>query len=81
MRVVPSDLKAVTSLYELYMNHNFIQELPNSLSALQELQLLSLNDNKILNASQIAVIRHFKQLELLDISDNPLKTLPEDVRI
>lgn len=77
LRVVPADLFIVTQLVELNLDNNFISELPASLSVLTNLVTFSMKDNKVVHGDKLAVMGSWPQLELVDLSENPLKTFPE----
>ena len=70
-------LERMPVLDSLDISHNSLPALPDSLWTLGTLQHLNLSDNGIGNVSGPSLVR-LQQLTTLDLSANPLRSLPWD---
>ena len=72
---MPGDIKELKHLEELYLDNNFLEFLPNELTGLKNLRILSASGNLIteLNTSFCANARFKSNIERLNLSRNKLK--------
>ena len=74
---VPSQIKYVKNLKNLYLDSNSISELPSELFQLSQLEILYLGDNNIsIIPNEIGNLTNLKKLILFE---NPLTELPEEI--
>ena len=67
----------LTSLEELYLDHNNLEPHPESIGNLKSLRLLYLNNNNLKQLPES--ISNLKLLETLDLRNNPLEDIPEPI--
>ncbi|KAJ2647035.1 hypothetical protein IWW40_004956 [Coemansia sp. RSA 1250] len=71
---LPEDICRMPCLRELYVDHNLLSQLPNSLGSLQNLEILSIANNNI--ATLKPSVAQLKALRVLNISHNEFVQLP-----
>jgi len=73
---IPQDISALTKLQLLNLGGNSLSKVPLGLSPLIHLETLYLNDNQITRVPKKSLPQN---LQLLDVSKNPLSTIEEDL--
>ena len=79
LRQVPECIGSLVWLEVLKLDHNRLIALPDSLGRLKRLRLLHLQDNRIMELSS-TVIAGLESITELDISRNPIRVLPAEIR-
>ena len=75
--VIPTALKELAHLQELYLYTNRLQTLPSEIGQLANLRVLALYENSLTSLPE--ALSHLKSLEFLDIRHNKLTEIPDFV--
>lgn len=74
---LPSSIKDLVNLQELYLYQNKLTSLPHELGSLHNLKQLAINENSLVTLPDS--LENLRCLKILDIRHNKLKQIPEVV--
>jgi Leucine-rich repeat (LRR) protein len=77
IKEIPKEIKYLTQLQLIFLQHNQIKEIPTEISYLAQLKTLLLYDNKIKEIPK--EIGNLTQLQILNVCTNKIKEIPKEI--
>jgi Leucine-rich repeat (LRR) protein len=77
---LPANISKLKNLEELYIERSGIEDLPDELSEISSLKILSLCNLQLLNRLPEVVFK-LENLEMLDLAQSPIRELPARLRL